>query len=166
MLKRWWPNLKRTDRDKAKLFGTCQLMVKTILPKRVLDTDSQLLNALHAGSETLQNITDQFAPLMKQFHVFFFWEQEKTNLGYSRDYIVDESSAAPILDNTERSGIAASHSEMCKFSCKSSPGYTVVVAALRRYERDAPARIEKRWREVIQRLQKTREEEAQELIES
>lgn len=62
-------------------------MVKTILPKRVFDTDSQLLNALQAGSETLQNITDQFAPLMKQFHIFFFWEQEKTDLGYSRDYV-------------------------------------------------------------------------------
>ena len=34
--------------------------------------DTQLLKSTEKGSETLQSITEQFAPLMKQFHIFFF----------------------------------------------------------------------------------------------
>lgn len=64
-----------------------------MMPKKILDTNDQLLNALRAGSETLQNITDQFAPLMKNLRVFFFWEQEKTDLGYTRDYVRCYSSS-------------------------------------------------------------------------
>lgn len=78
--------------------------------------------------------------------------------------VVDEGSAAPILDNTERSGIPASHSEMCKFANKSSPGYTVVVAALKRYAKDAPAIIRFRWDEAHAMLRTKRENEAMELV--
>lgn len=74
--------------DKAKLAGIGQRMLSALMPKKVWDTDSQLLNALHEGSETLQAITDQFAPLMKQFRIFFFWEQERTDLGYTKDYVI------------------------------------------------------------------------------
>jgi len=77
--------------DKAKLARIGQRMISALAPKKVWDTDSQLLNALQEGSETLQNITDQFAPLMKQFHIYFFWEQEKTDLGYTRDYVTKSS---------------------------------------------------------------------------
>ena len=63
-------------------------MVKTLTPRKILDTDSQLLGALEKGSETLQNITDHFAPLMKHFHIFFFWEQQKTDMGYTKDYVL------------------------------------------------------------------------------
>ncbi len=63
-------------------------MLSALVPKKVWDTDSQLLNALQEGSETLQAITDQFAPLMKQFRIFFFWEQERTDLGYTKDYVI------------------------------------------------------------------------------
>lgn len=76
--------------DKAKLARIGQNAQRPRAEK-VWDTDSQLLNALQEGSETLQNITDQFAPLMKQFHIYFFWEQEKTDLGYTRDYVTKSS---------------------------------------------------------------------------
>ncbi len=74
--------------DKAKLAGIGQRMLSALVPKKVWDTDSQLLNALQEGSETLQAITDQFAPLMKQFRIFFFWEQERTDLGYTKGYVI------------------------------------------------------------------------------
>ena len=32
-------------------------------------------------SEPLQMITAEFSPLMKQFHIFFFWEEVPTDLG-------------------------------------------------------------------------------------
>ena len=73
--------------DVAKLAGIAHRTAATMMPKKILDTNDQLLNALRAGSETLQNITDQFAPLMKNLRVYFFWEQEKTDLGYTRDYV-------------------------------------------------------------------------------
>ena len=72
-----------------------QRLLSAAAPKKVWDTDHQLLQALREGSETLQNITDQFVPLMKRFHLYFFWEQEKTDLPHSRDYV--SSFSSPLL---------------------------------------------------------------------
>ena len=58
-----------------------------LVPSMIWDTEGQLLDALQEGSETLQNITDMFAPLMKNFRIYFLWEQEKTDLGTSKDYV-------------------------------------------------------------------------------
>jgi hypothetical protein len=65
---------------------------------------------------------------------------------------VDESSAAPILGNTERSGIPASHSEMCKFESASATGYRTVVSAVIRYAREAPGIIIFRWEKADEML--------------
>lgn len=73
--------------DVAKLAGTVERTVSALVPRKLLDTSDQLLNPLRPYSETLQNITDQFAPLMKNLRVYFFWEQEKTDLVYTRDYV-------------------------------------------------------------------------------
>ena len=66
-----------------------------------------MLKALTKNSETLQDITDQFVPLVKQFHIFFFWESFQTERVTGKGYVVCEDFAAPIWDNTERSGIHA-----------------------------------------------------------
>ena len=76
--------------------------------------------------------------------------------------IVDETSAAPILDNTERSGLRASHSLMCKFSGQSA-GYRTIAAALIRYAREAPAVISQRWTQAGEMLKVQRANEAVEL---
>ena len=128
--------------------------------------ESSLLKALEKESETLQNITDQFAPLMANFRVFFFWEQEKTDLKYTKDYIVDEASAAPILDNTERCGIASDHRGMVKFGKGSSQGFRTTVAALRRYCQEAPYIIRGRWIKAAEALNKSRRQEAMEILNS
>jgi len=73
--------------NKAKLASTSRRMIGALVPSKVVDTEGQLLDALQEGSEVLQNITDMFAPLMKDFHIFFFWEQEKTNMGFTQDYV-------------------------------------------------------------------------------
>lgn len=72
--------------DKANLAVFAQRIVD-LLPSKLVDTDSQLLEALQTGSEVLQEITDTFIPLMKRFRIYFFWEQEKTNLGVKWDYV-------------------------------------------------------------------------------
>ena len=72
--------------DRANLATFAQRIVH-LLPSKLVDTDSQLLEALKTGSEVLQEITDNFVPLMKRFRIYFFWEQEKTDLGVKWDYV-------------------------------------------------------------------------------
>ena len=125
---------------------------------------SNLLNALAKNSETLQNITDEFAPLVKQFHIYFFWEGIATDFGATRDYVVREDSAAPLWDNTERSAIHATHSQMCKFSDRHSTDFHTVLAALLRYARKAKGIIDPRWISARRFLATQRSIEAAELI--
>ncbi|KAL9046878.1 MAG: hypothetical protein Q9214_000404 [Letrouitia sp. 1 TL-2023] len=151
--------------SKAGALSSLEKIVSLVVPKRILQTSSGLVCALKEDSETLQEIADQFAPLMKHFRIFFFWEQERTDLKYTKDYIVDEASAAPILDDTERSGIAADHRNMCKFDSKNSPGFRTVAAALRRYSVDAPSVITVRLARVGRILHEQRLHEADELLQ-
>ena len=115
-------------------------------------------------SETLQNITDQFVPLMANFRIFFFWEQEKTNLRFKREHIVDEASAAPMVDNTERCGVAADHREMVRFGDVREQGFRTVVAALRRYVVVAPDVVRERCVRARQALDERRRFEALEML--
>ncbi|KAL9068356.1 MAG: hypothetical protein Q9161_006279 [Pseudevernia consocians] len=144
--------------NKAKLASTGRRMIGALVPSKIVDTEGQLLDALQQGSEVLQEITDVFVPLMKNFHIFFFWEQEKTNMGVTQDYVVEESSAAPILDNTERAGLPGDHRSMCKFESRTSPGYKLIVAALMRYS------ILRRWKHAVDMLNSKRSQEADELL--
>lgn len=65
----------------------------------------------------------------------------KPKKGY---YIVNEASAAPILDGTDRSGMPADHSRLCTFESNTSSGFRTVVAAIRRYSKAAPPLIRAR----------------------
>jgi hypothetical protein len=138
--------------NKARLLGSLQKLVSLAIPKAAVQFESSLLNALEQESETLQNITDQFAPLMGSFRVFFFWEQEKLDLKYSKEYIVDESSAAPIIDGTERCGIAADHRAMVQFDKNSLQGFRTVVSAIKRYCQEAPESIRMRYMQSMRVL--------------
>lgn len=126
--------------------------------------DNQLESIPKKDAESLDTITDHFAPLMKQFHVCFFWEERRTFSGDWSGFIVNETSAAPILDNTERSGIDANHSRMVKFSNMNTSSYRNVIAALIRYCRDAPKIIPRRWKVAAAALARARSNEAFELV--
>ena len=78
--------------------------------------------------------------------------------------MVEEDSAAPILDNTERAGLPYDHVNMCKFESRTSPGYRLIVAALIRYSREAPNTIPQRWFNAIEMLKSKRMIEAAELM--
>jgi hypothetical protein len=77
---------------------------------------------------------------------------------------VDENSAAPILDNTERAGLPYGHRGMARFESRTSPGYRLVVAALMRYSREAPDMISVRWVQAEEMLRSKRQNEAAELV--
>ena len=76
---------------------------------------------------------------------------------------VDESFAAPILDNTERPGIAADHSHMCNLENSDAPGYRTVVAALMKYPRESPVLVKSRWSQAKDMLRMQHSVEAFEL---
>ncbi|OBT81273.1 hypothetical protein VE02_10108 [Pseudogymnoascus sp. 03VT05] len=152
--------------SKARLLSSLTKIASLALPNAAGQIESGLVNALKEESETLQDITDQFSPLMSRFRIFFFWEQEKMDLKYTKDYIVEESSAAPILDNTERCGIAADHREMIRFDNSTSQGFRTVMAALRRYTREAPQVIGTRLNIAAEMLSASRQNEAMELMKT
>jgi hypothetical protein len=100
---------------------------------------------------------------MKYFHIFIFWEEIPTKIGHDLASIVEESSAAPILDNTERSGIDATHSDMTKFPNINSSSYRTVISALIRYSLEAPRVIARRWEVAQASLARARSNEAFEI---
>ena len=120
--------------------------------------------ALTKDSEILQSITDQFAPIMKQFHIYFFWEGVETTSGLLKSYVVREDSAAPIMDNTERSRLHATHSQMCRFADHGSTDFRLILATLSRYAREAQNVISSRWINARKLLATQRMIEASELI--
>ncbi len=73
---------------------------------------------------------------MTHFRIFYFWEEKPTPRPIN-DYIVSQTSAAPVHDNTERAGIAADHSSMVKFEDPSCQGFRLVMDALIRYSDEA-----------------------------
>ncbi|KAL8686933.1 MAG: hypothetical protein Q9218_006757 [Villophora microphyllina] len=116
-----------------------------MLPKKVVDTQPQLVDALKTNNETLQNIDRQFVQIMSRFHIYFFHEGKPTNLKGTLRFIVDETSASPTVQDVERAVIQADHSHMCKFENDSAPGFDLVAEGIQRYAEEAPATITPRW---------------------
>ncbi|KAI9796800.1 MAG: hypothetical protein M1825_006502 [Sarcosagium campestre] len=150
--------------DPAKWGRMLQSMASALLPRKMLDTEPQLVNTLRTQSETLQNINIGFANIMDKFHMYFFHEALKTNLGLTQDYIVDQTSAGPIYAGPAYAGIEATHSEMCKFDSKDSPGYTAVSSTLKRWTQEAQRPIEARWAQEFDIRQRNNEYLASHLL--
>lgn len=101
-----------------------------------------------SGSEVLQEITDHFAPIMKLFVIYNFWERYETDFGQSKALIVNRNSAAPPdWNDVDKCGIHASHSGISKFASSLAPGYKLVLAALDKNIDSASRVIAKRWRD-------------------
>ncbi|KAG2010685.1 hypothetical protein GB937_007654 [Aspergillus fischeri] len=152
--------------SKARLLANLQKIAQLAIPKKAANFETRLVKALEEQSEILQNITDQFAPLMAEFRIYFFWEEEETDLKYTKDLIVEEASAAPILDNTERCGIAADHRGMCKFNHPSLQGFRTAISAIRRYSREAPEAIRTRHESSLTVLHESQVYQATDLLRS
>ena len=126
--------------------------------------ESQLLSVIQRDSEPLQAVNEQFSSLMKQFRIFFFWEELPSQSGDNIGYFVEEQSAAPMVDDTERAGLNADHQSMVRFPTAQSSNYRTVVEALLRYCRHAPLTIHGRWEEAELSLSRMRSQEASELV--
>jgi len=104
-----------------------------------------------------------FAPLVKQFHMFYLWEELPTRLGDRWEFLVDAQSAAPSMDNTESAGIHATHSQMAKFQSRESSDYRTVIAALSSFSEKAPTVISNRWKQADMALIQLRIGEVREI---
>ena len=118
--------------DLAKWGTLLQSICSAVLPKKFFDTSPQLVEALKTQNETLQNINRIFNESVGRFHVYFFHESKPMDMKGTRQFIVDEESAAPDLPGVERMGIERDHSHMCKFEDDNAPGYDVVAEAIKR----------------------------------
>jgi hypothetical protein len=125
---------------------------------------SQLSSALIKGSQTLQDINDQFAPLTKKFLIHLFWEQLESDFGTTKGYVVAQDSADPGWETADRAGIHANHSQMCKFTDPNQAGFKLVLSACRRYVQKAPQVVLARWREDRSLIERERKQEAAELL--
>ncbi|KAH2446205.1 hypothetical protein KXV83_000975 [Aspergillus fumigatus] len=152
--------------SKARLLANLQKIAQLAIPKKAANFATRLVKALEEQSEMLQNISDQFAPVMAEFRIYFFWEEEETDLKYTKDLIVEEASAALILENTERCGIAADHRGMCKFNHPSLQGFRTAISAIRRYSREAPEAIRARHERALTVLHESQVYQATDLLRS
>ena len=50
-----------------------------VVPKKVMDSQPYLVEALKTNSEVLQNIDRQFSMIMDKYHLFFFHEAKPTD---------------------------------------------------------------------------------------
>ena len=150
--------------DLAKWGTLLQSICAVVLPKKLFDTSPQLVEALVTNNETLQNINRLFIEIIGRYRVYFFHESKPTDLKGTKSFVVDEESAAPVIEGVERMGIERDHSHMCKFEDENAPGYDVVAEAIQRYAEEAPKTIAKRWVEEKSIRSVERREAAEELL--
>ena len=131
--------------DLAKWGSRLEAICRAVMPKRAVDSNDNLVNALKSNNETLQNIDRQFIQIINRFHVFFFHEGKPTKLPHTYDFIVDEESASPTIQDVERAVIQEDHSHMCKFENDAAPGFDLVAEGIQRYAGESPGVIAKRW---------------------
>ncbi|KAL9627016.1 MAG: hypothetical protein Q9204_006869, partial [Flavoplaca sp. TL-2023a] len=125
---------------------------------------SPFMSSLVIGSEMLDEVADQFMPIMKQYRVFNFWEELQSEVDSTMTYVVDRDSAAPNWADTEQCGIRSPHSGMLKFDSARDSGYMVITEALARYTRSAPTVIKSRWINEKQFLDSEHRKQAEELL--
>lgn len=150
--------------DLAKWGSMLQSICAAALPKKLFDSQSQLVKALETNNETLQLINRDFTAISSKFRIYFFHEAKPMDLKGTRQFVVDEDSAAPNLQGVERAGIEKDHSHMCKFENENSPGYDLVSEGIQRYAGEAPTTISVRWQAARRNQHLQKQDEVRELL--
>jgi hypothetical protein len=150
--------------DGAKWGQVLHSLVQTVMPKKVVETEDQLLKTLRNNNETLQNINVHFLDIFHRFEIDMAHEAVKTDLKGTKVFVVDQASASLQLPGVRYYGIEATHSGMCKFESKNAPGYLNVSVTIKRWAKECMPKIESRWRAEIQARQQLAENEARERV--
>ncbi|KAK5050946.1 hypothetical protein LTR84_003505 [Exophiala bonariae] len=151
--------------EKAQLLHHLQKLVSVSIPRSIFRTETRLVKALKAGSEILEEINTQFLAIAGELKLVFLWEEHRTKVkGFGNVYIVEQSSAAPLLRDVLSFGIASDHQGMCRFASNQDAGFITVISELQRYAQDATGRIERRQVQDRELLQLKRNGEVAELV--
>lgn len=129
-----------------------------------METESQMVKTLQSNNETLQDINLRFLEIYQKFKVCMVHEAAKTDLKGTKMLIVDQNSAGPLLPDVQYFGIEATHSEMCKFESKNSPGYLNISTTIKSWVEESP-RVIKARQDMERRLrQQDKEAKAREML--
>jgi len=152
--------------DPAKWGVILQGMVSALVPKRVMHSESQLVKTLQSNNETLQNINLHFLDIYQKFKICMVHEAMPTDIkaSGSKAFVVDKDSAAPMLPDVLYFGIEATHSGMCKFDTKNSPGYMNVSTTLKSWVQECGPTIQARWENERRQRWQVRQALAAELL--
>lgn len=74
--------------DAAKWGLILQGMVNALVPKKIMETEAQMIKTLQTNNETLQNINLHFLDIYQRFKICMVHEQEKTDLKGTKTLIV------------------------------------------------------------------------------
>jgi hypothetical protein len=77
-----------TGADPAKWGLIFQSMVGALVPKKVIESEGQLVKTLQKNNETLQNINVHFLDIYQRFKICMVHEMEKTDLKGTKTLIV------------------------------------------------------------------------------
>lgn len=150
--------------DPAKWGQILQKMADVLIPKKAMDTEAVLVRTLKSNNETLQNINLHFLDIAPRFEMDMVHEGMPTDFKASKGFVVDKDSASPLLPGVTYYGIEATHSGMCKFESKNSPGYTNVSTKLLIWARSCTPVIQSRWIAERRARQEAKKNEAKELM--
>lgn len=153
-----------TGADPAKWGLMLQGMVNALMPKKVVHTEDQLVKTLQTSNETLQNINLKFLEIYQKFRVYMVHEGVPTDLKGTKMFIVDQISASPQLPGVVYYGIEATHSGMCKFESKNSPGYSNISGTIKSWVEESPRVIESRRESEKQKRWRDKNDQAAELL--
>ncbi|KAK8088309.1 hypothetical protein PG997_003270, partial [Apiospora hydei] len=123
-----------------------QGMSDAVIPKAFWHSESVLLKTLKRDNETLQNINNHFLDIYQRFKILMAHENHKTDLKGTKMLVVDAQSASPQLPGVTYFAIEATHSGMCKFESRNSPGYRTVAITIKEWAEEAPDVVSTRWR--------------------
>ncbi|KAJ8063490.1 hypothetical protein OCU04_007366 [Sclerotinia nivalis] len=152
-----------TGADPAKWGLIFQGMVSALMPKKALDSESILIQTLTTNNETLANINLHFLDIYQRFKICMAHESLKTDFKGTKAFVVDQTSASPLLPDVSYFGIEATHSGICKYESKRAPGYMNVSTKLKTWALEASPIIRARWREEKKKRIEEREAQIREL---
>ncbi|RDW74909.1 hypothetical protein BP6252_06051 [Coleophoma cylindrospora] len=153
-----------TGSDPAKWGLMIQTMVSTLVPQRGLDTPSRLVNSLQTNTENLENINLHFLDIYQRFRICMVHETVKTELKGTQSLVVDQISAGPMLPGVTYFGIEATHSGMCKFESRNSPGYLNISSTIKSWVVESPQLVNARFDIEKATRQQESETRAKELL--
>ncbi|KAB8292912.1 hypothetical protein EYC80_007277 [Monilinia laxa] len=152
-----------TGADPAKWGLIFQGMVSALMPKKALDSESILIKTLTTNNETLANINLHFLDIYQRFKICMVHESLKSDFKGTKAFVVDQTSASPLLPDVSYFGIEATHSGICKYESKRAPGYMNISTKIKTWALEASPVIRARWREEKQKRIQEREAQIREL---